>query len=88
MFFYMFMYFWRNLKIFSMILLQFDVMLVIEYNNINIFRGIIYKYMIYLKYLFLDFKYVMILCVVMVYLMVIDILLFIIWMWVMSDFLL
>lgn len=44
--------------------------------------------MIYLKYLFLDFKYVMILCVVMVYLMVIDILLFIIRMWVMSDFLL
>lgn len=32
---YMPMYFWRNLKIFSMTLLQPDAMSVTEYNNIN-----------------------------------------------------
>lgn len=48
------------------------------------FRGIIYKYMIYLKHLFSDFKHVMI-CVAMAYLMVIDTLLFITRMWAMSD---
>lgn len=79
------MYFWRNLKIFSMTLLQPDAMSVTEYNNINTFRGIIYKYMIYLKHLFSDFKHVMILCVAMAYLMVIDTLLFITRMWAMSD---